>query len=137
MIVYENLGNMTAKEILERHGDELRIEPRILLYEAESDTGIYLSKMFDIPDLTVRQGGEHIRTLYPLPEQIDDRLKGLSSQLFGKCDLHPYSEWLALQRRAGDEEITRIELKRLLNACKRRVLSPQFKQEMKQLVQAM
>lgn len=137
MIVYENLGGMTAKKILEGHGDELRTEPWLLLYEPESETEVFLSNMFDISDLTIWRSGEHFSTKYVDAEMIDDKLRDLSEWLFGKFETRPYSEWLARQRQADDEEKTLRELRKFLSTCKHRMLSGECKRKIQMLVQSM
>ena len=105
------------------------------MYEPESDTELLLANVFDISSITVKQGGEYVNTVYAPPERIDKKFSELL-EMFEGATVKAYSEWLTLQKRASDEEKTRTELKKFLNACKRRVLSSEFKQEMKDLVLA-
>lgn len=135
MIVYDNLDGRTVREILETHGDELRTDPWLLMYEPESDTELLLANVFDISSITVKQGGEYTNTVYAPPERIDKKFPELL-EMFEGATVKAYSEWLTLQKRESDEEKTRTELKKFLNACKRRVLSSEFKQEIKDLVLA-
>ena len=136
MIVYSNLDGLTVREILERSSDSLRTEPQTLMFEPESRTELLLCNVFDVPSITVKRNDEYVNTVYGSPENINEKFSELL-EMFEGATVKAYNEWLALQRCESDEQKTRTELKKLLNACKRRTLSAEFKQEMKAMVLAM
>lgn len=136
MIVYNNLNGKTAEEILYENEEQLYTDAYLLEYEPERSTSILLGNLFGIPSIIVQRDGEEIRTAYPKTEEINRKFYELSVEMFGKAERRPYSEWLAKLRRESDEERTRRELKKFISSCRHRLLSPEFKQEIKAVLMA-
>ena len=130
MIVYDNLNSKTVQQILEEQGDELRTDPMILAYEPEGDTTVYLSNMFDIPCITIRQEDRDV-TGYASAERMDRKYSEMLKEYFGEYEKHPYTEWLKIQQQMKDEGKTLLELKQFISRCAKRTLSTEFKAKLK------
>ena len=132
MIVYENLDGKTVRQILEERGDELRTDPLVVAYEPKSDTTVYLSNMFDIPCLTIRQEDRSKDvTGYASVERMDWKYRNMLSEYFGVYEGRPYTEWLKIQQQMKDEGKTLLELKQFISRCAKRTLSTEFKAKLK------
>ena len=131
MIVYENLDGKTVQEILEANAEELRTDPWVLAYEPITDTTVYLSNVFDIPCITIREAEEDM-VEYAAAECIDKKFEDMLNENFGyDFTVQPYEEWLKVQQQAKDEDKTLLEVKQFVSRCRKRRLSDECKQHIK------